>query len=283
MRHLLIRLLGSMGVKVILAAGAAAILPAAARAGITADAVVSYTPGTAPAAYQGPAAALGPIQGDTTFGGLNPFNPPFDPSQIVIVGEGGSLTLHLSAPVATNGVDLGVFVNNGIIDESADGSGLAGSPAATFSAFPKAVTSVSQDGVGWVALDSGASISFTNPTNYFLDSEITGYFQPLGTLAADQFKPFLGSIASFDGQTYDQMKTTLDGSAGGTWLDLSATGLGQVNYVRFDVPAGDGRMVVDSVAGVPATAPLPAAVWAGFMALAGMAALRAGRYARVNR
>ena len=112
----------------------------ARAAGITADSVVDYTPGTASTSFRTPSAALGPLAGDTGGGnGLNPFDPPYAASQIVIVGAGGQLTLHLSAPAPVGtipGPTLGVFVNNGIIDTSG-GSGVAGNPATTFGAFPR--------------------------------------------------------------------------------------------------------------------------------------------------
>jgi hypothetical protein len=48
------------------------------------------------------------------------------------------------------------------------------------------------------------------------------------------------------------MLTLLNGSAGGTWLDVSGTGLSSVQFVRFEVPEGAAtRMVVDAVTAVP--------------------------------
>lgn len=236
-----------------------AVLPVALAHGaaITADTVVGYAPGNASATFQNSTAAVGALTGDTTYGGMNPFNPPFDPSQIVIVGAGGNLTLHLSAPVATSGRTLGVFVNNGLVDISADGSGQASTPAITFSDFPQAIVSVSADGSTYVPLNGGSPITFTNPSNYFLDSPIVNYFQNLGNVVADESKPFLGDITSFDGKNFQQILTVLDGSAGGNWLDLSGTALASVSDVRFTVPAGASyRMVVDGVAGVAAN-PVP--------------------------
>jgi hypothetical protein len=228
--------------------------PQARAAAIYADQVSAYTPGNANASFQNASSALGPITGDTTFGGLNPFNPPFSASHIVIVGEGGSLVLHLGQPVVNGpAAKLGVFVNNGLVDVSADGSGQAGSPPATFSPLSRAVVSVSADPLGpFVPLNGGNSITFDNPTNAYLDTTISNYFQPVGTQFADQSKPFTGHLSDLAGETYSQIRMTLDGSAGGTWLDLSGTALPAVQYVRFDVPTGAGyRMVVDSVAGVP--------------------------------
>jgi hypothetical protein len=242
----------------LVAASAGIALPSAeSRASaIYADQVSAYVPGTANASFQNAQAALGPIIGDTTFGGLNPFNPPFASSHIVIVGEGGSLTLRLASPFTVTGGQsptLGVFVNNGLVDVSADGSGLVGSPPTTFSALPRAIVSVSATPLGpFVPLNGGSAITFESPTNAYLDTAITNYFQPLGTQLADQSKPFTGHLSDFAGETYAQVRTTLNGSAGGTWLDLSGTALPAVQYVRFDVPTGAGyRMVVDSVAAVP--------------------------------
>ena len=221
-----------------------------------------YTPGdfaptgTSPT-FQNPSAALGMLSGDTGFGGLTPFNPPFSAGHIVAVGAGGSLTLQLSQPVPATGRTLGVFVNNGLIDVSPDGSGQAGSPAATFSAPPRAIVSVSGDGVNFQALNGGAPITFGNPSNYYIDAPIVNYFQALGAQAAFQQKPFLGSLSSFNGQPYEQMKATLNGSAGGTWIDTSTASTPAINYVRFEVPGGSNeRMVVDSVAGMTAAEPI---------------------------
>ncbi len=248
---------------VVLVAAVLVVSGACARAGTTADSVVDYTPGDLSrfpnSSFNLPASALGPLNGDTTAGGLNPFNPPFDPSQIVIAGAGGQITLHLSSEVPANGRTLGVFANNGLIDVSADGSGQAASPPGTFSAPPQAVISVSQDGTHYITLNAGAPIMLSNPTNYWLDQPISNYNQNLGTLAANPSKPFLGTLASFSGQTYSQIKTTLNGSAGGTWIDLSGSGLPAVNYVRLSNPTGSSfRTVVDAITGMSAAKPIVA-------------------------
>jgi hypothetical protein len=237
----------------------------ASKAAIFADQVAGYTPGSAPAGFQKSQAAQGPIKGDTGFGGLTPFNPPFSDNDIVIVGAGGSLALRLSEPIRTAGGSLGVFANNGLVDVSPDGSGRAGSPPSTFSPPPRALVSVSSDGLVYTPLVV-APVTFDNPTNAYLDTPIENYFQPPGNQPADQGKPFLGRLSDFAGETYPQMRSRLAGSAGGTWLDLAGVPLEQVRFVKFDVPAGaDYRMVVDSVAAVPEPA-------AG-VALAGLVAL----------
>jgi hypothetical protein len=235
-----------------------------AQALIVADAVVgTYSPGDTTVtpqfkSFSDPTAALGALQGDTGFGGMNPFNPPFSASQIVGISPGGELTLHMSSPVPTSGKTLGVFSNAGLNDASSDGSGQADPTAQTLDeAFgetdPEAVVKVSQDGMNFIALNGGNPILFTNPSNYYLNNAISNFDEPLGGPIADQSQPFLGTLSDFNGLTFAQIKqNVLNGSAGGNWLDLSGTGLAQVNYVRFDVPAdATYGMVVDSVSAVP--------------------------------
>jgi hypothetical protein len=239
-----------------------------AWAGISADSA-SLT-GPVDASFPDASAAVGPISGDTTYGGLNPFNPPFDPSQIVRLDAGDTLTLHLSSAVPANGRTLGVFSSVGFADVSSDGSGQAtgtigsGVAPATFdedangnNIYFQAVVSVSQDGTNWFNLGGGSPVAFTNPTNAYTDTTISGYYQPLGSAAANTSKPFLGSIGSFSGQDYAQIKTTLDGSAGGTWLNTANLGITSFNYVKISVPAGAGyQAVIDAVAGTPTAAPI---------------------------
>jgi hypothetical protein len=233
------------------------VATSAGAAPVTASEMVSYAPGAAREDFRNASAAIGLPSGDTTFGALTPFNPPFSNTQIVIVGAGGELTLRLSAPVAPlpgATPEMGVFVNNGLIDVSPGGTGTAGVPASTFSPAPAARISVSADGVQFVPLTPGPLdlITFDNPTNFYTDTHIDNYSAPLGTTPADFSKPFTGSLSSFDGLTYEQMLTLLNGSGGGNWLDLSGTGLSSVQFVRFEVPEGaSARLVLDAVTAVP--------------------------------
>jgi hypothetical protein len=233
------------------AASSAAISLTAGAVPITADSFV-YTPGAANTNFENPSAALGNLNGNTGFGGLNPYNPAFSPNDIVWVGPGGSLTLHLSGPVAANGFNLGVYSNVGMT-EAAGGAGTSTDPAANFNQASVAVVSISQDGVNFVPLNGGNPITFSNPTNYYTDKPIVSNFQALGTAHASQSKPFLQGISSFNGSTYDQIKATLNNSAGGTWLNLRNSGIAGVNYVKFDVAANStNRMVVDAIGGIGA-------------------------------
>ena len=243
------------GIASVLVLGWLAIVGSSLQAAPTvADGVVGYADGNA--TLKDPNSALGGLDGLTTWGAVNPFNPPFAASDIVVVGTGGQLTLHLSKPVPTNGRNLGVYVNDGYFDISMDGSGLTDGGPSLFSAAPQAVVSVSRDGFLWQTLNGGAPISFSVATNYYLDTSITFYNQPEGNVAARQSKPYLGSPSDLGNKPYEQIRTAFNGSRGGNWLDLSGKGLPTVNYVRFDVPSGTGRMVVDAVGALGAAAPV---------------------------
>jgi len=67
----------------------------------------------------------------------------------------------------------------------------------------------------------------------------------------------VGSPSDLANKTYPQIRSTLNNSCGGNWLDLNGlVGLAEVNYVRFDVPTGAGRMVVDAIGALGAAAPV---------------------------
>lgn len=223
---------------------AAASLSTTARAASFASHVLDYTPGTG-ATLTNPAAALGapgPIVGagsgfDSVF---SPFNPHFEASQIVQVGLGGSLTLQLSNFVLidrTPGVfELGVWENVGLFDNDFP-NGTATNPAGEFgSDFAR--VEVSPDNSTWYALNGGNRILFNVPGNYFLNAGPIDPAPPASPQFADFGKPFTGGLAAFDGKTYPQILATLDGSAGGTWLNLDSLPLGvtQIGFVRFSDP-----------------------------------------------
>ena len=228
--------------------------------------VISYFPGGAASnGFQVPSAALGlpnPIS-DPIFGNsvLTPFNPPYLNSDIVVVGDGGQLTLKLSSPAPqVAGADIGVFVNNGLIDANYPaGQNLL--TAGFFSDAPKSFVSVSQNGSTWLAI-SANPITFDSPSNYFADLPNNPSFNTIGgSQTADFSKPFTQPLSAFNGLDWAATLALLNGSAGGEWLDFSSTGLSEVNYVRFEVPSGANyRMVVDAVTAVPEPSSIAAAV-----------------------
>jgi hypothetical protein len=241
-----------------LAIVAATIVAVATRAfGQSAVAVVSYTPGVLQAAgevgpplYANPATALGlpdDLSGET---GLNPFgsvfpnvlsplSPPYEADEVVEIGPGGQLTLRLSHyALAGPGLSLGVFANAGLIGnydpETFAFLGVA-NPAGTFGA-ESAVLEVSENGGSWVTLNGGAQILFDMPANHYKNAGVFDAAPPASPQLANFQLPIAPDLSIFDGQSEAGLLAALGDSAGGYWLDLSATGLTQVGYLRFSVP-----------------------------------------------
>lgn len=205
--------------------------------------VTSYDQGSTPAEILGSdppaffnqqAAALGSPERITGEGGnypgaVTPFNSPFLPNEIVSVGEDGHLTLRLSnfAIPQPDGPEIGVFTNSAIFDVDFP-NGVAGDPIAQFS-VDSAEVDVSEDGMTWIAL---GEILFQGISNGFNDVA--------QTVLSDFQLPFTDPIESLAGLNYsdgsgDDILSRLDGSGGGTWIDISSTGLDQVGFVRFRV------------------------------------------------
>ena len=111
-----------------------------------------------------------------------------------------------------------------------------------------------------------AEIDFDIPTNYFSEGITTpGNQSAPGTEVADFGKPFLGSANDFLNKDWPGVLSVYNGSAGGNWLDLSATGLDEVSFVKFEVTAAGEKMYVDSVVGIPVPEPASAIVIAGVL------------------
>jgi hypothetical protein len=245
--------------------------------GIVADQVVSYTPGAVQSTYWGDpytnsSAALGlpeTHQGvPDIFSGSNqiafaddsiitPFNASYNNTHVVaLAGSGGSLELHLSSPIAIGpGAALGVHSAAGLNELDFNNPvGQNKTPAENYT-FPRSAdVQVSADGTPNSWIDLGDR-DFNNPTNTFLDNSAYGFTS--ATQPVDYFKPFFGSLSSFDGKDWSDTLAVLNGSAGGTWLDLSGVPLSSVNYVSISTSPGE-LMYVDSVVGV--SVPEPAAV-----------------------
>ena len=223
-----------------------------AAAGSFAVSVISYDPGDAPARKYFPpnwdydssipfttaSAALGAPDGITDgFSGdniLSAFNPASHLDEIVSIGEGGQLTLQLANYInVAVGRDVGVFGNVGLAEADwMNATGTAGDPAMTFGADPVTIE-VSFDRGSWAPL---GETMVDMPTNYYLDPDGPYLTSGEGLGEADFSKPFTAGLSDFDGKSWPEILTLLDGSAGGNWLDLSPTGLSQVGYVRFSVP-----------------------------------------------
>jgi len=209
--------------------------------------VVSYDAGSTPQKEFGTnlpfdieASALGEptrFTGQPPFeGAVTVFNPPFQRGELVSVGEGGHLVLRLSNYVLpqTGGPEIGVFAHTGLIDTDYP-NGQAGSPAGAFG-IDSAQVDVSADGANWFSL---GEVTFDMPTNGYNDLT-SGASSVPGSVPSDFQQPLLANLSDFDGLPYfnasgPDIVDLLGGSGGGKWLDISATGLAQVGYVRFSV------------------------------------------------
>lgn len=208
-----------------------------------ANEVVSYDPGNTPAVafpsnlpMNQPANALGAPSNTTGegdfFGVVSIFNPAFMGSQLVSVGEGGHLTLKFDTPVTVGaGREIGVYTNVGMADTDYP-TGRVGNPGFAFG-IDEAIVEVSSDGTTFFSLGSQM---FDQPTQPHLNAGPFDTAEPQNPLYSDFGQPTeLSGIEHYEGKTHDEILTMLDGSAGGTWLDLDATGLTLVQYIRFSV------------------------------------------------
>jgi hypothetical protein len=210
-----------------------------AHAASFAGAVIDYTPGTGVGSYNNSAAALGQPGGIVSPGAFqgvfSPFNPHFETTELTGIGFGGQLTLQLQnyVTVSSGAFEIGIWSNVGLVDNDYP-NGTATNPTTTFST-PRGVSiSVSADGTNWVSLNGGAPISLSLPGNFYTNAGPQDATAPASPTFADFGKPFTGTLSDFNGETYAQVLATLNGSAGGTWLDLDGTGLSQVGYIRFN-------------------------------------------------
>jgi len=234
--------------------------------------VISYDPGTTAAAgYDNFAAPLGApadTNGSNLFEGvISPFNPPYQSADVISIGEDGQLTLRLSNHVIPQaGPEIGVFTHVGLADNNYPHGQTDAGPFAF--GVDSALVEVSENGSSWSGL---GNIVFDIPANAYTDLT-DPYSLASGTSHADSQKPFTGNLSDFANRTYagasPNLLELLDGSAGGKWLDISATGLAQVGFIRFSVPenlAADVSFELDAVSiardalGAP-TAPEPATI-----------------------
>lgn len=220
-----------------------------AAKGQFADTVVSYDTGTGfSSGYTNASAALGaPASGS----GITPFSPPFQKTQIVSVGAGGSLTLHLSAPVvhaSVNpfGTDFIIFGNSFFVITNGNFSGGGITDGTIFGNSPGSTrVEVSADGATWFTL---------NPA---LAPPVDGLFPTDGT--GNPLIPVDPSLtgANFAGLGLSGIQTLYGDSAGGTGFDLAwaqdsngnPVDLVSADFVRIDVLSGKAQ--IDAVSVVP--------------------------------
>jgi len=250
--------------------------------------VIQYSEGSGTSAsLRDPAAALGipnPVvpgfSGPSGDEALNPFAPHYTGANIVQIGVGGALTLRLDYFVTLNDtpgvLELGVVENIFLTDTT--GSGQNGNPAGAFGS-DSAEVEVSADGTNFFSLGMQ---DFTLPANYWTDAPTRG---ATGSIAADFGEPFGGAVSDFDGLNWSDTLSELDGSGGGTWLDVpTSLGISEIGWVRFS-GVSTGTLEVDSVLGngsLRAT-PTPEPGTALLLLLSGGLTLLCGSRQRANR
>jgi hypothetical protein len=228
--------------------------------------------------FNDPNAALGkpnPIVGTGFFAGaISPFNSHYENTDLVAIGRGGTITLRFGSPVPVGpGYEIGVHTSASFNDVSYP-AGVVSATAQTFAAYEygadrSAVVEVGDTLGHFISL---GRVKFDAPSNAFADVNDPYLFGGSAD-GADYGTPFTQPTSAFANKTFAQAIALLDGSAGGTWVDVPVgAGLTEVNYVRFSDPQwmlADGQIAdtrtsifdptyvkkgdlfIDAVAGVP--------------------------------
>lgn len=236
-----------MSGRFLIGAAVAAVTFTGVARGEFASSVHSFTQGTVNFAdgvstYSTSAAALG--EPDRTIGvgvwpgPLAPLNPPFLQSEAVAVGLGGSLTLKLATPIAVDSsTKVGVFTTTGLLDTSYP-DGAVGATATTYTQSEYAAERTAHL---WVGSDPDAMIDlgrilFNLPSQGYAN-QTDPYTAPDVPQNSDFNKPFTGTLSDFNGKSYAQIVQLLDGSGGGTWIDVPTNlGLASIQYIGFSNP-----------------------------------------------
>lgn len=205
-----------------------------------ADQVIRFVQGpNAVSGFSESTSVLGPPERNTGDGGpfagqVTSWNPPFGRDEIVSIGAGGELVVRFEQPVMDNpndvwfGIDLLIFSNafylssvQGVVDVKNEPGRIQVSQTAEPGSW--------HDIPGVFADDAYPTEAYTNGT---------GPFAYDGTIPSDFTIPV---NPAFDptGLTYTQVVTGYQGSGGGTGVDISATGLPWIQFVRVYQDADD--------------------------------------------
>ena len=247
--------------------GAIAATSGLALASPYATSVVSYDQGSNPTSmFTDDTTALGSPERFTGEGqfpsGVTPFNPAFGLDELVSVGSGGHLALGFDRAITNDashafGIDLIIFSNSGFLDasytdddDSNDGDGLTGASPFLFGAGGAATIQVSVDATSWVTVTT-TTLDLV-PTLGYQDYAAATPGAP-GTIETDFTQAIdpsitLGDLADL---TFAELRAIYGSSGGGIGIDIDATGLEAVNYVRF-LNESDTAFEIDAVAVVPA-------------------------------
>ena len=224
-----------------------------------ADSVVSYTEGNGViSGYNDPTAALG---GPTIYNGYqntDQFNPPYQSSDIVGIGTGGSLTLQFNTPIQNNpgnpfGLDFIIFGHAGFSITNAYDSDFnpIGTPATDGSLFTGGTS------------DVRVSVSADGTTFYTLNPALTPQVDGLYPTYAggNPFLPVNPSLTAsdFSGLDLAQIEALYNGSAGGAGFDIAwaingsnqSVSLPSISYIRLDVLDDGTPAYIDAISVVP--------------------------------
>ncbi len=231
--------------------GSGALLHSCVHAANYAREIVAYEPGHNPGALTNAPAALGEparLTDDPLWGiyPVDPFSPPYLDSQLVALGDGGSLSVRFDHPVIDDpenpfGLDFLVF-GNAFFQLNNDGTTTTGFLAGTNAGIT--TISVSPDGAAYYTL---APEWAANPDGWFPTDHAGNPTRPVD--------PAL-TAADFAGQDLAGIRRLYDGSSGGTGYDLAWARDGQGNpvqlqfarYIRFD--QADGAAQIDAMSAV---------------------------------
>ena len=214
-----------------------------------ADAVVDYDPGTGAAdGYTNTTVVVGAPTTMTSFGPVHMFNAPWEMDHVLSMGSAGRLTVRFDEPVEDDpmnpfGIDLLIFGNAGFFADGPTYDSQHTSPAGLFGADGGRVE-VSQDGTVFVEV-VGAIADGLFPTQPWLDAA--------ATRPADLTRPVDPrlTIDAFDGLSLEAALALYAGSGGGAGIDIAATGLSRIFYVRVS-HEGAGNVEIDAFADVAA-------------------------------
>jgi len=221
-----------------------------------AGSVASYTSGAGvTAGYNDPTHALGSPTVFIGYQNADPFNPPYQATDLVSVGTGGSLTLAFNAPILNSpthpfGLDFIIFGNTGFIENfstgTTDGS-LFGNNTGSTRVW------VSADNLTYYQLNP----AFAPTVDSLFPTDAAGaWSQPVNPALTQ---------SSFAGLDLAGIRSLYNGSGGGTGYDIAwaQDGGGQsvflpsISFVRVEVLSGKSE--IDAIAAVPEPNVLPLA------------------------
>src|SRR5260221_93203 len=205
-------------------ATAAVVTTSITHAAGFADAVVAYNPGIGFAiGFTNASSALG----DPT-STANPFSPPYRTNQIVSLGAGGSVTLHVDGPIVHSpaspyGIDFQIFGNSFFVVTNGNYSGGGITDGSVYGNGASTRVEVSADGVAWFTLNPSRA-----PT-------VGGLFPTDG--AGDSQVPVNPALtnADFAGLGLAGIRSLYAGSAGGAGFNLAWAQDTNSNYVNLPI------------------------------------------------